>query len=143
MGTRRADVIAGQFGVQRPQDRVVTDLPHGTVTFLLTDVEGSTGLWERDREAMRAATARHDDIVAAIVEAHDGMRPQEQGEGDSVVAVFTKASDAISAAVDIQLALTREPWPTAEPLRVRMAAHTGEADLRDERHYGGEAIIRT
>jgi class 3 adenylate cyclase len=118
------------------------ELPQGTVTFLLTDVEGSTGLWESDRQAMRDAVVRHDAIVANAVDDNDGVRPQEQGEGDSAVAVFLKASDAVAAAVDIQRALAREPWPTTGPLRVRMAIHTGEADLRDERNYGGEAIIR-
>ena len=128
--------------MQRPQDRALVELPQGTVTFLLTDVEGSTRLWEQDRDAMRTASARHDQIMEEVVEGHSGVRPQEQGEGDSVVAVFTKASDAVAGAVDIQRALAQEVWPTTEPLRVRMAVHTGEADLRDDRNYGGEAIIR-
>src|SRR5207248_8046953 len=90
----------------------------------------------------RHASARQDQIMGEGGEGHGGVRPQEQGEGDSVVAVFTKASDAVAGAVDIQRALAQEVWPTTEPLRVRMAVHTGEADLRDDRNYGGEAIIR-
>jgi predicted ATPase/DNA-binding CsgD family transcriptional regulator len=86
--------------------------------------------------------ARHEDVVTEAVDTNGGVRPREQGEGDSVVAVFTRASDAVAAAVDIQRALAQEKWSTAEPLRVRMAVHTGEADLRDDRNYGGEAIIR-
>ena len=148
MGTGRPDGVGAELVIGTPWGHHAagtadTTLPQGTVTFLLTDVEGSTQLWERDREAMREAVVRHDAIVAAVVEGHNGVRPQEQGEGDSVVAVFAKASDAVAAAVDIQLALEREPWPTPEAVRVRMALHTGDADLRDEHNYGGEAIIRT
>src|SRR5436190_6075527 len=110
MSTSRPHLAAAHFGVQRPQDRALGDLPQGTVTFLLTDVEGSTQLWEQDRDAMRRAMARHGEIVADVVDACGGRRPEEQGEGDSVVAVFTKASDAAVAATDIQRALAKEPW---------------------------------
>ncbi|MDQ3946361.1 MAG: LuxR family transcriptional regulator, partial [Actinomycetota bacterium] len=75
------------------------------------------------------------------VAAHGGYRPVEQGEGDSVVAAFTRASDALAAAVEAQLALVREPWPTDSPVRVRMALHTGEAEAREGR-YAGSTIIR-
>jgi predicted ATPase/class 3 adenylate cyclase/DNA-binding CsgD family transcriptional regulator len=119
-------------------------LPVGTVTFLLTDVEGSTRMWgDEDPEAMRAAIVRHGVILATAVTTHAGVRPQEQGEGDSIVAAFAKPSDALRAARDAQLALQSEPWPTSEPLRVRMAIHTGEAQLRDDANYAGQAIIRT
>ncbi|MGH9003760.1 MAG: hypothetical protein ACRDYV_11590, partial [Acidimicrobiia bacterium] len=87
-------------------------LPEGTVTFLLTDIEGSTAAWEADRAAMAAAVARHYEILDRGIEARRGTRPVEQGEGDSVVAVFTRASDALQAAVDIQLALVAEAWPS-------------------------------
>jgi DNA-binding CsgD family transcriptional regulator len=107
----------------------VKRVPSGTVTFLLTDVEASTQAWESDRSAAAAAVARQEEILADAIAVHGGFRPVEQGEGDSVVAAFTRASDAVVAAVDAQLALAREPWTTGEPLRVRMALHTGEADL--------------
>ena len=113
----------------------------GTVTFLLTDVEASTQAWQTDSAAAAAAVARQEEIVAAAIEAHGGYRPLEQGEGDSLVAAFGRPSDALAAAVQAQLALSREPWPTALPLRVRMALHTGEADARDGR-YAGATIIR-
>lgn len=104
------------------------------MTFLLTDVESSTRAWEADAEATAAAMARQEEILAAAIAAHHGFLPVEQGEGDSVVAAFARASDGVAAAVDAQLALTREPWPTPEPLRVRMALHTGEAEAHDGRY---------
>jgi class 3 adenylate cyclase len=120
-----------------------SSLPEGTVTFLLTDVEGSTATWEAEPEAMAAAIARHYEVIEDAVAAHGGMRPLEQGEGDSVVAVFSRASDAVLAARDAQRALAKETWVTATPLKVRMAVHSGEARLRDERNYFGETVIRT
>ena len=120
-------------------------LPVGTVTFLLTDVEGSTLAWQAAPEAMGAAIARHYEILDTAVSAHGGVRPQEQGEGDSIVAAFGRASDALMAAIDAQHAFGAEPWPArlAKPLRVRMAIHTGEAQTRNEANYVGQAIIRT
>jgi predicted ATPase/class 3 adenylate cyclase/DNA-binding CsgD family transcriptional regulator len=118
-------------------------LPVGTVTFLLTDVEGSTTGWEADRAAMAAAIVRHYEIVDAAVRARGGVRPVEQGEGDSVVAVFSLASEAVRAAVDIQVTMAAEPWPEGGRLALRMALHTGEAQLRDAANYMGRAVIRT
>ncbi|MGH8994414.1 MAG: ATP-binding protein, partial [Acidimicrobiia bacterium] len=118
-------------------------LPEGTVTFLLTDIEGSTAAWEADRAAMAAAVARHYEILDRGIEGRRGTRPVEQGEGDSVVAVFTRASDALQAAVDIQLAFAAEAWPSGAVPAVRMAVHTGDARLRDEGNYMGPAVIRT
>jgi class 3 adenylate cyclase len=118
-------------------------LPAGTVTFLLTDIVSSTRLWELDVEAMQAAVTRYYEILDIAVSAHGGVRPLEQGEGDSVVAAFARASDAVLAALDAQLGLRAESWPTVEPVLVRMAVHTGEARLRDSNNYAGPAIIRT
>jgi predicted ATPase/DNA-binding CsgD family transcriptional regulator len=118
-------------------------VPEGTVTFLLTDVERSTVRWEIESDAMAAAMARHEELIAEVIAAHHGARPLEQGEGDSSVAAFARASDAIRAALDAQRRFHAEPWPTTEPLRVRIAVHTGEARLRDERSYFGPAIVRT
>ncbi len=120
-------------------------LPVGTVTFLLTDVEGSTLAWQSNGPAMGAAIARHYEILDAAVTAYGGVRPQEQGEGDSIVAAFGRASDALAAAADAQRVLAAEAWTDtlAEPLRVRMAVHTGEAQMRNEANYVGQAIIRT
>jgi hypothetical protein len=92
---------------------------------------------------MAVAVARHYEILDLAISAHGGVRPEEQGEGDSIVAAFSRASDALSAALDAQRALQREPWPASTPIAVRMAIHTGEARLRDEANYVGMAIIRT
>ncbi|HEV8624131.1 MAG TPA: LuxR C-terminal-related transcriptional regulator [Acidimicrobiia bacterium] len=112
------------------------------MTFLLTDVEASTQAWQSDSAAAAAAIARQEQILAGAITVHNGFRPVEQGEGDSVVAAFARASDAVAAAVEAQLELAREPWPTESPLRVRIALHTGEAEARDGR-YAGSTIIRT
>ncbi len=117
-------------------------LPVGTVTFLLTDIEGSTRRWEAAPTAMAAAVARHYEILDAAITGHRGVRPVEQGEGDSVVGAFARASDAVAAAVDAQCALSGEHWPDGATVRVRMALHTGEAELRDAGNYFGRAVIR-
>ncbi len=111
-------------------------LPTGTVTLLLADVEGSTRLWETQPEQMTAAVARLDQTVNDIIAAHDGVRPVEQGEGDSFVAAFARGSDAVAAALELQRA------PLA-PIRLRIGVHTGEIQLRDEGNYAGPTINRT
>src|SRR3984885_4350093 len=110
-------------------------LPTGTVTLLLADVEGSTRLWETQPKEMTAALARLNSIVSGIIAAHDGVRPVEQGEGDSFVAAFARASDAMAVALEIQCA------PLA-PIRLRIGVHTGEVQLRDEGNYAGPTINR-
>src|SRR5277367_1680705 len=111
-------------------------LPTGTVTLLLADVEGSTRLWETQAEVMAAAIARFNQVVCEVIAAHDGVRPVEQGEGDSFVAAFARASDAVAAALEMQRA------PLA-PIRLRIGVHTGEVQLRDEGNYAGPTINRT
>ena len=111
-------------------------LPTGTVTLLLADVEGSTRLWETQPEQMTAAMARLNQTVSEIIATHDGVRPVEQGEGDSFVAAFARASDAVAAA----LAMQRAPLA---PIRLRIGVHTGEIQLRDEGNYAGPTINRT
>lgn len=113
-------------------------LPTGTVTFLFTDIESSTRLWETDPESMRAALAHYDALVAGVVAAHDGLLVRSRGEGDSSFAVFRRASEAVVAAAAIQQALRRETPETPFPLRVRIGVHTGEADLREGDYYGRE-----
>src|SRR5262245_23958037 len=98
----------------------LTALPVGMVTFLLTDVEGSTRAWEAEPDAMAAAIARHYEILDEAITSCGGVRPLEQGEGDSVVGVFEQAADAALAALTAQRWLASEPWPTADPIRVRM-----------------------
>jgi predicted ATPase/class 3 adenylate cyclase/DNA-binding CsgD family transcriptional regulator len=117
-------------------------LPVGTVTFLLTDVCHSTRAWEQAPDAMATAIARHYELLDDAIAAHAGVRPVEQGEGDSVVGAFARASDAVAAALDAQRAFATESWPDGAALTVRMALHTGEAELRDEGNYFGPAVIR-
>ena len=111
-------------------------LPTGTVTLLLADVEGSTRLWETQPDEMTAALARLNQKVSEIIAERDGVRPVEQGEGDSFVAAFARASDAVAAALEMQRA------PLA-PIRLRIGVHTGEIQLRDEGNYAGPTINRT
>jgi predicted ATPase/class 3 adenylate cyclase/DNA-binding CsgD family transcriptional regulator len=123
-------------------DQPSSSLPIGTVTFLLTDVEGSTRGWEDAPDAMAAAIARHYELLDDAIVAHNGVRPVEQGEGDSVVGAFARASDAIAAALDAQRLLRAEAWPESASLAVRMAIHTGDAELREEGNYFGPTVIR-
>ncbi|OBH62903.1 LuxR C-terminal-related transcriptional regulator [Mycobacterium sp. E2479] len=111
-------------------------LPTGTVTLLLADVEGSTRLWESEPEAMTAAFARLDRTLAELLDTYGGVRPVEQGEGDSFVVAFARATEAVACA----LALQRAPLA---PIRLRIGVHTGEVQLRDEGNYVGSTINRT
>jgi predicted ATPase/class 3 adenylate cyclase len=105
----------------------LADLPSGTVTFLFTDIEGSTALWERDQVAMATAVAQHLNLLRHAVEAHGGVLFKTIG--DAVQAAFPTAPGAIAAAVAAQWALQAEQWPDPPgPLRVRMALHAGEAE---------------
>ena len=117
-------------------------LPAGTVTFLLTDIEGSTRLWESAAEAMAMAVPRSYVLIEQAIGRHGGVRPVEQGEGDSVVGAFARASDAVAAALAAQRALRGETWPGGLEVNVRMALHTAEAQLRDEGNYFGAALSR-
>jgi predicted ATPase/class 3 adenylate cyclase/DNA-binding CsgD family transcriptional regulator len=111
-------------------------LPTGTVTLLLADVEGSTRLWETQPEQMAVAMARMNQTVSETIATHSGVRPVEQGEGDSFVAAFARASDAVACALELQRA------PLA-PIRLRIGIHTGEIQLRAEGNYAGPTINRT
>ncbi|OBA81639.1 transcriptional regulator [Mycobacterium sp. 1164966.3] len=113
----------------------MSELPTGTVTLLLADIEGSTGLWQSRPDEMTAAVARLDATLTRLVDAHGGVRPVEQGEGDSFVIAFNRASDAAACA----LALQRAPLA---PLRLRIGVHTGEIQLRDAANYIGPTINR-
>ena len=111
-------------------------LPTGTVTLLLADVEGSTRLWETQPDEMTAAFARLDQALSGLVVAYSGVRPVEQGEGDSFVLAFARASDAVACALELQRA-------TLAPISLRIGVHTGEIQLRDDANYIGPTINRT
>src|SRR6267378_5942687 len=108
----------------------------GTLTFLFTDVEGSTRAWDKHPEAMRVALARHDLLIESLVDTTGGVVVRPRGEGDSRFAVFDRARDAVVAACQIQLAFVREPWPSEARLKLHMAVHTGTAQLRAGDYYG-------
>ena len=114
-------------------------LPAGTVTFLFTDVEGSTRLWEQQPDAMAAAIARHDAILRRAIESCGGQ--VFRTAGDAFCAAFDTAAPAIAAAAHAQQALYAETWPVDQPLRVRMALHSTEAEPQDD-GYGGGGLNR-
>ncbi len=111
-------------------------LPSGTVTFLFTDLEGSTKLWERYPGAMKTALARHDEIVRQAIEGHGGQVIKSTGDGFH--AVFDTCASGVAAALAAQQSLFRAPWDEVKPhsLRARMALHTGEAQERSGDYYG-------
>jgi class 3 adenylate cyclase/DNA-binding CsgD family transcriptional regulator len=125
----------------RRHTSVVAPLPTGVVTFVLTDVVGSTELWDRAPEAMTAALARHDEIVTEAVTAEGGALIKSKGEGDSTFSAFVRASDALRAAYRLQQAMRSERWPTGATIRTRVAVHSGEAVERDG-DYLGTAVNR-
>ena len=112
----------------------MTELPSGTVTFLFTDLEDSTRLWEAHPDAMRVALARHDELLSTAIEAHQGRVVKTTGDG--VHAVFASVRDAVDAAIAAQCALCAEAWETTGPLRVRMGLHTGEGEQRRGDYFG-------
>jgi predicted ATPase len=107
--------------------------PSGTVIFLFTDVEGSTRLWAADAEAMSASLLVHDAVVRSAIESADGY--VFTTAGDSFAAAFSRASDAVSAALAIQAGLADAVWP-GPALRVRTGMHLGEAEERDGDYFG-------
>jgi DNA-binding SARP family transcriptional activator len=123
-------------GDAAPPGTAPAGLPTGVVTFLLTDIEDSSGLWEADPEGMAAALELHDELIARTVGAHAGRLLKTKGEGDATVTAFRRASDAAAAALDIQELLGAASWPAGLELRVRIALHTGEAHERAGDYFG-------
>src|SRR5262249_1417383 len=116
------------------RERAQLVLPTGTVTFLFTDIVGSTQLWEQHRRAMLTALNRHDAILRQAIAAHGGT--VFQTAGDSFSAAFPTAAAALLAAHAAQCALYAEDWGAPGPLRVRMALHTGAATAREGDYVG-------
>ncbi|OBK76341.1 NB-ARC domain-containing protein [Mycobacterium sp. 1164985.4] len=114
--------------------------PSGTVTFLMTDLEGSTRMWEQDPEAMKAAMVRHDELLEKTIAEHHGFVFSRMGDG--MAAAFATARDAVSAAAAFQGALTTEVWGTRQPLRARVGLHTDEAILVEGASYANLPINR-
>src|SRR5919107_398708 len=112
----------------------MTTPPTGTVTFLFTDIEGSTKLWENNPRAMQAWLARHDELLRWAIEEHGGYIFKTVG--DAFCATFPTAPDALEAALEIQRRLLSSEWEEGGPLFVRMALHTGAAAERDGDYFG-------
>jgi class 3 adenylate cyclase len=137
----------GRFQPRRPApaDARVSDagveaarpvLPSGVLTFLLTDVVGSTALWDARPRDMVGVLDHHDELITKAVTAHNGVVLKAKGEGDSTMSVFVRASDAVAAAVELQERLYTTVWPQDLALRVRVAVHTGETYERDGDYFG-------
>ena len=112
----------------------MVEMPSGTVTFLFTDIEGSTRQWEREPDAMRASLGVHDVVVRGAIDSHAGH--VVKGTGDGVFAAFGRAEDGVAAAVTAQLALADADWPGGETLRVRMGLHLGAVTVQDGDYFG-------
>ena len=102
------------------------DLPAGTVTFLFTDIQGSTNLWQTCPHKMKVALRRHDAILHKAIASNGGW--VFKTVGDAFCAAFHTAMDGLNAALAGQLAINAETWDLPRPVRVRMSLHTGEAE---------------
>lgn len=130
-----AAIVAQDAKLETPAAQHVPAVTRA-VTFLLTDIEGSTAAWEADAGAMAVALARHDELVEQVVTSRGGRLIKTRGEGDATFSVFDRPSAAAIAAIDLQEAISGEPWALREPMRVRVALHTGEVEFRDGDYFG-------
>lgn len=111
-------------------------LPEGVVTFLMTDVEGSTRLWEDASGAMMDGLEQHDEAIDGAIAAYNGISVKPRGEGDSRFIVFESAVDAVNGAAEMQRRLASVDWATPRPVKVRASIHTGPVELRWGDYYG-------
>jgi class 3 adenylate cyclase len=109
-------------------------VPTGTVTFVFSDIEGSTVRWDSHRDAMQAAVRKHDELMRSAIVDHNGWTFKTIG--DAFCAAFSGAGDAVAATLAAQRAIAREDWSAIDGLRVRMAIHSGIADERDNDYFG-------
>ena len=130
-----AAIVTQDSSLEVPAARSVSSVMRA-VTFLLTDIEGSTAAWEADAAAMATALARHDELVEQVVTSRGGRLIKTRGEGDATFTVFDRPSAAAAAAVEMQEAIACEPWILRNPMRIRVALHTGEAEFRDGDYFG-------
>ena len=128
-------IVAQDAALETPAAQHVPAVTRA-VTFLLTDIEGSTAAWEADADAMAASLARHDELVEQVVTSRGGRLIKTRGEGDATFSVFERPSAAAAAAIELQEGIVHEPWALREPMRIRVALHTGEAELRDGDYFG-------
>ncbi|MDQ6885407.1 MAG: AAA family ATPase [Candidatus Dormibacteraeota bacterium] len=111
-------------------------LPEGTLTFMLTDLVGSTRAWESAPVAMREAMAGHDRLIEECLRQHHGTEVPSGRAGDSILAVFPVAAEAATGALALQQAFAAERWPAGVSLEIRVALHSGEAELRQGQYHG-------
>ena len=130
-----AAIVAQDAALEAPAAQHLPSVTRA-VTFLLTDIEGSTAAWEADADAMAVALARHDELVEQVVTSRGGRLIKTRGEGDATFSVFERPSAAAAAAIELQEAIVHEPWALREPMRIRVALHTGEVELRDGDYFG-------
>ena len=107
----------------------------------MTDIEGSTRAWDASPRSTRQALDHHDRVIVKQIEDNAGQIVESGREGDSILAVFRQATDAVACALEIQRRLQHEPWPAGAEMRVRIAVHTGEAELKSS-HYVGVVLYR-
>jgi class 3 adenylate cyclase len=98
-----------------------------STTYLLTDIEGSTRLWEQDPTAMLAIIARHDELIESVVTSNRGALDPDRSEGDSAFATFADPADAVRAALVLQVAMAQEAWPGSHRVKIRIALYTSAA----------------
>ena len=130
-----AAIVAQDSALEIPAAQQLSSVTRA-VTFLLTDIEGSTAAWEADAGAMAVALARHDELIEQVVTSRGGRLIKTRGEGDATFSVFERPSAAAAAAIELQDAIVHEPWVLREPMRIRVALHTGEVELRDGDYFG-------
>ena len=130
-----AAIVAQDTALEMPAAQQLPTVMRA-VTFLLTDIEGSTAAWEAEADAMAAALARHDELIEQVVTSRGGRLIKTRGEGDATFSVFERPSAAAAAAIEVQDAIRQEPWELMQPMRIRVALHTGEAELRDGDYFG-------
>ncbi|MCV7397978.1 AAA family ATPase [Mycobacterium paraseoulense] len=130
-----AAIVSQDSALEAPAAQQLSSVTRA-VTFLLTDIEGSTAAWEADAQAMAVALARHDELVEQVVTSRGGRLIKTRGEGDATFSVFERPSAAAAAAIELQEAIVSEPWELRDPMRVRVALHTGEVELRDGDYFG-------
>ena len=109
-----AAIVAQDAALEMPVAQQVSSVTRA-VTFLLTDIEGSTAAWEADADAMAVALARHDELVEQVVTSRGGRLIKTRGEGDATFSVFERPSSAAAAAIELQEAITDEPWTLERP----------------------------
>src|SRR6201995_1887253 len=130
-----AAIVAQDEALEMPVVQQLSTVTRA-VTFLLTDIEGSTAAWEADADAMAVALARHDELVEQVVTSRGGRLIKTRGEGDATFSVFERASAVAAAAIELQDGIFHEPWNLQDPMRIRVALHTGEVELRDGDYFG-------